>query len=65
MSVAGQCEICTVGQAAHTCNRCASLVCDAHFDERSGLCVECLAEVGGGERRRPGRMPDGVDTYQF
>lgn len=68
MSVSGICEVCGVGEVSHTCTRCAQLVCDEHFDEETGLCVECLSQVGGkGERRRrqPDNMPDGVDTYRF
>lgn len=67
MSVAGNCEICATGGVDHTCSRCAQLVCDEHVDEETGLCVECLADVGGGSggERQPGNMPDGVDTYRF
>ncbi|MFB6083443.1 MAG: hypothetical protein ABEJ94_04280 [Halorientalis sp.] len=69
MSVSGNCEICGVGEVRHTCSRCAQLVCDEHFDEETGLCVECLSEMGGGRGRDPDRqpsdMPDGVDTYRF
>ena len=68
MSVSGSCEICLTGEVEHTCTRCAQLVCDEHFDEASGLCVECVTDVGGtGGRRRkqPENMPDGVDTYRF
>jgi len=68
MSVAGLCEICTDGRVDFTCPRCGSLVCDDHYDEETGLCVECAAEVSeGGQDDRPGRgdRPDGVDEYQF
>jgi hypothetical protein len=68
MSVSGNCEVCTVGEVSHTCPRCAQLVCDEHFDEETGLCVECLSQVGGGGTERqhsPENMPDGVDTYRF
>ncbi|AQL43683.1 hypothetical protein BV210_13655 [Halorientalis sp. IM1011] len=67
MSVAGNCEICGTGGVDHTCSRCAQLVCEKHFDEETGLCVECLSEVGGGsdQERQPQDMPDGVDTYRF
>jgi len=70
MSVAGSCEICATGAVSHTCSRCAQLVCDEHFDTETGLCVECLAQVGGGRGDRqpaqgPENMPDGVDTYRY
>lgn len=69
MSVAGTCEVCQTGGVEHTCTRCGQLVCEDHFEADTGLCVECVAEVGGDER--PGRQvppenaPDGVDTYRF
>ncbi|RXK51645.1 hypothetical protein [Halorientalis pallida] len=66
MSVSGNCEICVTGEVRHTCSRCAQLVCDEHFDEETGLCVECLTDVGGRQReRQPRSAPDGVDTYRF
>jgi len=69
MSVSGSCEICVTGEVAHTCSRCAQLVCDEHFDEETGLCVECVSDVSGSEngprQRDPENMPDGVDTYRF
>lgn len=67
MSVSSSCEICVTEDVQHTCSRCAQLVCAKHFDEETGLCVECVADVGGGQgrQRQPENMPDGVDTYQF
>lgn len=68
MSVSGPCEICTTREVNHTCNRCAQLICDRHFDEDTGYCVECAAEVGNGrDDNIPSEedMPDGVDTYEF
>lgn len=65
MSVSGNCEICVTGEVSHTCSRCAQMVCDEHFDEETGLCVECLSDVGGRGERQPENMPDGVDTYRF
>jgi ribosomal protein L37AE/L43A len=50
----------------HTCDRCGRLVCDRHWDEDIGMCVECGAEVGQPSDRVPSEdMPDGVDTYRF
>ncbi|MFB6165638.1 MAG: hypothetical protein ABEJ31_10810 [Haloarculaceae archaeon] len=69
MSVSGICEICGVGEIRNTCSRCAQLVCEEHFDEETGICLECLSQVGGrpdqGRKRQSGDMPDGVDTYRF
>ena len=67
MSVSGPCEICTVSDVRHTCNRCAMLVCDRHYDDETGYCVECAAEVGRTNNRsdEDEELPDGVDTYRF
>ena len=66
MSVAGNCEICVTGNVADTCGRCAQLVCEEHFETDSGLCVECVADVGSpGRGRQSTDGVDGVDTYQF
>ncbi len=68
MSVSSPCEICQTADVRHTCDRCGQLVCDRHFDDDTGLCVECAADVGRGDREHiPGSddMPDGVDTYRF
>jgi hypothetical protein len=68
MSVSGICEVCGVGEVHHTCSRCAQLVCDEHFDTETGLCIECLSEVGGrGQEPQhvPDDMPDGADTYRY
>jgi hypothetical protein len=66
MSVAGLCELCERPDVDHTCDRCGRLVCDRHWDEDTGMCVECGAEVGRpGDRVSPEGMPDGVDTYRF
>lgn len=67
MSVAGLCEICQQPDVDHTCQRCGQLVCDRHFDQDSGVCVECAAELGRADPTREGDedLPDGVDTYRF
>lgn len=63
MSVAGPCDICLTRTVEHTCDRCGNLVCETHFDETTGFCVECAAEVGGGHDGRT--RPDREDTYRF
>jgi len=69
MSVSSPCEICARADVDEVCDRCGQLVCARHFEEDTGLCVECAADVGGGTGREhvPGGedMPDGVDTYRF
>jgi hypothetical protein len=67
MSVTGLCEVCQQPDVDHTCDRCGRLVCDRHFDDGVGLCVECAAEVQPGHVEEEGEQdyPDGVDEYQF
>lgn len=67
MSVSGLCEICERPSVEHTCDRCGKLVCDRHWDDASGVCVECAAELGEGDPQPddPSDMPDGVDTYEY
>lgn len=69
MSVSGLCEICQQPDVDHGCDSCGQLVCDRHWDEQLGICIECSRQFGGGDRERqptnPENMPDGVDTYEF
>jgi hypothetical protein len=68
MSVSGLCQVCEGREVVDGCDRCGRLVCERHFEEGTGLCVECYAEVGRPAEHRPrdgGRGPDGVDTYRF
>ncbi|MBX0348152.1 MULTISPECIES: hypothetical protein [Haloarcula] len=66
MSVSGLCDLCDRPDVDHGCDRCGRLVCDRHWDETTGLCVECSVEAGKpGERTDPENLPDGVDTYRF
>jgi hypothetical protein len=66
MSVSGPCEICGMPAVEFSCDRCSTLVCSDHFEESTGLCTECQAEVGGtGGVPAEEDLPDGVDTYRF
>jgi len=66
MSVSGPCAICNSASVEYTCNRCGQLVCEDHYDESTGYCVECAAELGQTENiPESDEMPDGVDTYEF
>jgi hypothetical protein len=68
VSVSSPCEICNTAAVRHTCGRCGQLVCDRHFDEDTGRCVECAARVTGGDHEDVPSgedMPDGVDTYRL
>ncbi len=62
MSVAGVCSVCSVGDVAGGCDRCGALVCARHYDKDSGLCTDCLQEVGS---RPSGERPDDVGEYRF
>jgi hypothetical protein len=66
MSVSGRCELCQEGEVVDGCDRCGRTVCDEHYDLPSGLCVDCVSELGGDPTGR-GRddLPDGVGEYQF
>ncbi len=50
MSVAGLCSICEIGSVVDGCDRCGRLVCEDHYDRKSGLCVECSREISQSER---------------
>lgn len=66
MSVSGLCELCQQHEVIDGCDRCGRLVCERHYDKSTGLCIDCLREVGGhsvDERERD--RPDGTDTYRF
>lgn len=67
MSVSGLCEICQTPDVDYTCDRCGQLVCDEHFDENVGFCVECAAEIADPTEPIQGQDPDheDVDTYQL
>jgi hypothetical protein len=68
MSVSSPCELCTTADVEAACDRCGKLVCERHYDEELGFCIECAADAGGdGRGRIPGSedLPDGVDTYRF
>ncbi|MFT4922562.1 MAG: hypothetical protein ACI8XM_001779 [Haloarculaceae archaeon] len=68
MSVSSPCEICNRADVEYACDRCGRLVCDRHFDEDYGFCIECVAAVEEeGHEHIPSQedMPDGVDTYRF
>lgn len=66
MNVSSPCELCNRADVRGSCDRCGRLVCGEHFEEDLGLCVECVAEVGGDREAVPDEdMPDGVDTYRF
>ncbi|MFB6159922.1 MAG: hypothetical protein ABEJ61_01960 [Haloferacaceae archaeon] len=47
MSTTTLCQICGSAPATHACERCGAAVCEEHYDEDLGLCVDCAAEVRG------------------
>ena len=52
MSVTGLCSICEAAPARHMCEHCGALVCDDHFDQRVGVCVNCARSMGRAPRER-------------
>ncbi|AKH98279.1 hypothetical protein [Halanaeroarchaeum sulfurireducens] len=60
MSVEGLCQICESEPARHVCERCGTLVCDAHYDRQTGLCVDCARSTGRSPDRDDGRFPTGT-----
>jgi len=62
MSVAGPCDICATGTVEHTCDRCGNLVCEQHFDETTGFCVECTLDMNSDSNAE---QPAYTDTYRF
>ena len=68
MSVASLCELCQSERVIDGCERCGRLVCADHYDRETGLCTDCLAEVGWqrpGSKNENRNRPDGVDEYRF
>lgn len=50
MSVETLCQICESAPANYQCSRCGALVCEAHYDEATGLCTECAKDVPDSQR---------------
>ena len=48
MSVAGLCQVCETAVANDQCERCGTLVCRDHYDDRLHLCVQCSRDTDGG-----------------
>lgn len=66
MSVSGLCEICGSAEADDRCQRCGTIVCEDHRDDRRGVCADCAAEFPDTESgvADPEDHPD-VDRYRF
>lgn len=60
MSVSGLCQICESAEARGSCERCGRLVCEKHYDEAFGLCLDC--SEGGSGPERGGREDVGDDV---
>ncbi len=67
MSVSGLCEFCMQNEVVDGCDRCGRLVCERHYDKKTGFCTDCLKEMGQSpeENDTQHRKPDDVDTYRF
>lgn len=56
MSVSGLCQICEVKEGRFTCDNCGAVVCEDHYDDDVGLCLDCARAARGG-----GDIPEGAD----
>ncbi|MES3516701.1 MAG: hypothetical protein PPP58_03445 [Natronomonas sp.] len=65
MSVAELCELCQTGTIEDGCDRCGRLVCETHYDESTGLCTDCAAEMPERDREETREYPDGVEEFRF
>ncbi|MFB6111817.1 MAG: zinc finger HIT domain-containing protein [Halobacteriaceae archaeon] len=45
MSVDSLCQICQAARADYRCDRCGTMVCEAHFDRDRQRCAACLADT--------------------
>jgi len=48
MSITGLCQLCENAEASNQCQRCASLVCDRHYNTEVTVCVECASQSQSG-----------------
>ncbi|AFK21061.1 hypothetical protein C439_00110 [Haloferax mediterranei ATCC 33500] len=46
MSIHGLCQVCESMAAEQQCQQCGALVCHTHYDEETGLCINCASAVG-------------------
>ena len=60
MSFQGVCQVCESAPADRTCDGCGALVCDRHFEDDVGVCVQCASRVRGGGDIRSG---DGAGDF--
>lgn len=66
MSVSGLCQVCESAEADHTCGRCGRLVCENHYEDGAGLCVECASSADPrGEQGSTVPEDAGDDVVQF
>ena len=62
MSISGLCQICESREAKRQCNNCGALVCDADFEDATGVCVQCASGRGDVDPTGdPGGRDDDVD----
>jgi len=69
MSISGLCEIGEKREAAHVCQRCGGAVCDNHYVDELGVCVNCAdqsgqGDIGGGEPGRTHKNQDDVPQFR-
>ena len=48
MSVTGLCGICERAEARYQCDRCATHVCENHYQHATDRCINCAQELDPG-----------------
>lgn len=56
MSVSELCQICEAREARFTCDNCGAVVCEDHYDDDVGFCLNCARTARGG-----GDVAEGAD----
>ena len=69
MSITGLCMVCERREATQRCQRCGRLICEVHYEDGTGYCTRCAAEVGVGRGGTDagdgeGDLPDDADVYR-
>lgn len=66
MSVDSLCAVCESREADRTCDRCGRGVCIQHYEEASGLCLNCTDTTGSGSAQLDDpAQGDAGDDAQF
>lgn len=60
MSLSGLCQVCESTTAEHTCTQCGKQVCEKHFDQTHGVCVQCASVLDEGDVDVDRESPSGT-----